>query len=179
MNTWILAYEIKAIPIGQFLVDTPKLHGVVFKIWLPNQKEEYKFHRFIRKGPDWPGPKHLYFKTYIEESTMGKIIRMFEPGTLNGISSPPGSSKEHYGELIRNGADLTSLRLDRQFFDDGGFFNTGHGVVLSLNDRLMDSISRHFTRLESLVLCETTHDPTATTFGGDSNWDRLVSIPSL
>ncbi|RKK98992.1 hypothetical protein BFJ71_g6364 [Fusarium oxysporum] len=62
MNAWLLGYGVKTIPIGRFLADTPSLHGVVFDIWLQNRKEAHKFLNFIRKGPDWAGPKHLYFK---------------------------------------------------------------------------------------------------------------------
>ncbi|EXL81375.1 hypothetical protein FOPG_05396 [Fusarium oxysporum f. sp. conglutinans race 2 54008] len=152
MNAWLLGYGVKTIPIGRFLADTPSLHGVVFDVWLQNRKEAHKFLSFIRKGPDWAGPQHLYFKKYVEESTMGKIVGKFKAGALKGIAAPHASLTGcHYDELARSGADLTSLRLNKY-----SFLRQDSSALTSLNDVLINRISKDFPQLESLNIYDKT-----------------------
>ncbi|KAK2125658.1 hypothetical protein NOF04DRAFT_1371675 [Fusarium oxysporum II5] len=152
MNAWLLGYGVKTIPIGRFLADTPSLHGVVFDIWLQNRKEAHKFLSLIRKGPDWAGPKHLYFTKYVEKSTMGKIVGKFKAGALKGIAAPHASLTGcHYDELARSGAHLTSLRLNKY-----SFLRQDSSALTSLSDVLINRISKDFPQLESLNIYDKT-----------------------
>ncbi|KAF5608581.1 uncharacterized protein FSUBG_4509 [Fusarium subglutinans] len=145
MNAWLVGYGVENIPVGRFLADTPNLHGVVFDLCLPYLKEPHKFTSLIRKGPDWHGPKHLYFKKFPEFYDLGRIVEKFKAGALEGIAGPPGMSLDEYDELARNGASLTSLRLDKYFC-----IYERDATLPGLNGGLASKINKSFPRLESL-----------------------------
>ncbi|KAF4495838.1 hypothetical protein FAGAP_8023 [Fusarium agapanthi] len=145
LNAWLVGYGVENIPIGRFLADTPSLQIVFFDLYLPYRKEAHKFISLIRKGPDWHGPKYLYFKKSPEHYHLAKIVGKFKAGALRGICAPPGMSLDDYDELARNGAKLTSLRLDKYFciyYDDS--------ISTGLNGGLASRINKSFPRLESL-----------------------------
>ncbi|KLO80841.1 uncharacterized protein LW93_9086 [Fusarium fujikuroi] len=149
MYTWVQASGVNSIPVGRFLADTPNLRGVIFDTWLRNPKEASKFNTLIRRGPDWQGPKHVYFKKELDNWDMRKIVRRFKAGALKGISAPSGLFPDHYDELARNGANLTSLRLDKYLcISYQVSVQTGFGI------RLVNSIGTDFPQLESLNIYE-------------------------
>ncbi|KAF5989657.1 hypothetical protein FBULB1_660 [Fusarium bulbicola] len=145
MNAWLVGYGVENIPVGRFLADTPNLHGVVFDLCLPYLREPHKFTSLIRKGPDWHGPKHLYFKKFPEFYDLGRIVAKFKAGALGGIAAPPGMSLDEYDELARKGASLTSLRLDKYFC-----IYEHDATLPGLNGGLASKINKSFPRLESL-----------------------------
>ncbi|KAF5647933.1 hypothetical protein F52700_1145 [Fusarium sp. NRRL 52700] len=149
MNAWLIGYGVENIPIGRFLVNTPSLQIVIFDLYLPYRKEAQKFTSLIRKGPDWHGPKYLEFKNFPEYYEVGKIVGKFKAGSLEGISGPPGMSRIAYDEVARNGANVTTLRLDKHFciYD--------HDSLLpGLNGGISSRINQNFPHLQSLSICD-------------------------
>ncbi|KAF5721894.1 hypothetical protein FMUND_3378 [Fusarium mundagurra] len=147
MRAWVQRYGVDTIPIGRFLADTPNLQGVVFDFWFPNPKEESRFISFIRRGADWHGPEHLYFKKYPEHYDIGKIVGRFKAGALKGISLPPTSLLDHCGQIARNGANLTSLCLGKYLC----LYYRDLGIAVFNND-VANTIGKDFPHLESLEI---------------------------
>ncbi|KAF4957968.1 hypothetical protein FGADI_2797 [Fusarium gaditjirri] len=170
MNAWIQGSGVTTIPIGWFLADTPSLHGVFFDIYLNNRKEARKFISFIRKGPDWDGPEHLYVNGYAEESTMGKIVGKFMAGTITGISvSPAWTGRGQYDELARNGTTLTSLRLD-----SGCRISSELSVLASLNNLPASRIHKDFPQLQSLNIHDGPRPPPLLRMNDRDRWYRWL-----
>ncbi|KAF5969158.1 hypothetical protein FCOIX_11033 [Fusarium coicis] len=147
MRAWVQRYGVDTIPIGRFLADTQNLHGVVFDIWLPDPKEAFRFVSFIRRGADWYGPEHVYFKNYAEHWDIGKMVGKFKSGALKGISLPRTSLLDHCGQIARNGANLTSLRLGKYlciYYRDS--------TLAVFNSQVANTIAEDFPHLESLQI---------------------------
>ncbi|RBQ79218.1 hypothetical protein FVER14953_21286 [Fusarium verticillioides] len=147
MRAWVQRCGVDTIPIGRFLADTPNLHGVVFDIWLRNPKEAFRFISFIRRGADWHGPEHVYFKKYAKHLDIGKIVGKFKSGALKGISLPPTSLLDHCGQIARNGANLTSLCLGKYlciYYRDS--------IMAAVNNQVANTLAKDFPHLESLKI---------------------------
>ncbi|KAJ4032232.1 hypothetical protein NW761_012791 [Fusarium oxysporum] len=83
---------------------------------------------------------------------MGKIVGKFKAGALKGIAAPHASLTGcYYDELARSGAHLTSLRLNKY-----SFLRQDSSALTSLNDVLINRISKDFSQLESLNIYDKT-----------------------
>ncbi|KAF5671114.1 hypothetical protein FDENT_10998 [Fusarium denticulatum] len=125
------------------------LQGVVFDVWFRDPKEASRFISLIRKGVDWHGPEHVYFKKYPEHWDIGQIVGKFKAGTLKGICLPPTSLLDHCGQIARNGANLTSLCLGKYLCI---YHRNPPLSVLNKNNEVANAIGKGFPHLESLEI---------------------------